>query len=397
MRAKGLLLAFAVLMARPSAAHAGSDKSFSPVDLSAPVENTSAVIVPGRDSNGWSFTLEPYLWAMGTSGKVGVNGLPPVQVDYSAKTILQHLDWGIMGRGEVRKGRWGLLADGLFAQLSAGGNLPATFYTNTSIKIQQGMASLALAYRLIDDRRGFLDVYAGARYNYMGINVTSSPDSAGIGNFSDNAAQRIVQRIGSQADAFLAQNANALAGQVANVVTDVLTDKALEKIAAFPDDIDRRDIIRIINNIRENSSDYRELIAAVAQARVAAAKDQLTDALRNRVTRAQQKLAKALARTIEDNLPTSYDGAQWWVDPIIGLRAQVNFTRWLFLAAQSDVGGFGAGSTIAWNVQATLGVNFTRQIFAEAGYRYFYMDYTNGGALYQAAEFGLYTGLGVRF
>lgn len=390
------LVLFVFLALLPSA-RAGSEKSFVPVDLSGPAENTGVVIVPGRESSGWSFTLEPYLWAMGTSGKVGVAGLPPVATDYGAKTILQHLDWGVMGRGEVRKGRWGLLADGLFAQLSAGGNLPGSLYTNTSITIQQGMASLALAFRIVDDRRGFLDVYAGARYNYMGINVTASPDSGGIATLSDQAAERIVQGAGLQADAFLAQNADALAGQVADGVRDALTDKALEKIAGLPGDIDRRDLIRIIRQIRENSSDYRELVAAVAQARVAAAKNQLTDAIRNRVNRAEQKLSKALARSIEDNLPTSYDGSQWWVDPIIGLRAQINFTRWLFLTAQADAGGFGAGSTIAWNVQATLGVNLTRNLFAEVGYRYFYMDYTNGGALYQAGEFGLFTGLGFRF
>ena len=85
------------------------------------------------------------------------------------------------------------------------------------------------------------------------------------------------------------------------------------------------------------------------------------------------------------------------MDPIVGLRGQINFTRWLFLAAQGDVGGFGAGSQIAWNAQASLGVNFTRNLFGELGYRYFYMDYTNGGALYNAAEAGIFGGIGVKF
>nr|HRJ72022.1 hypothetical protein [Terrimicrobiaceae bacterium] len=128
-------------------------------------------------------------------------------------------------------------------------------------------------------------------------------------------------------------------------------------------------------------------------ARIEAAKER-ADA---RVAAAQQKLAKALANEIEDALPTSSDGVQWWVDLIIGLRAQINFTRWLFLGMQGDVGGFGAGSQIAWNVQSSIGVNFTRNVFAEVGYRYFYMDYANGGALYNAAEFGLFSGIGVKF
>jgi hypothetical protein len=387
-----------ILPALPSP-NENSGKTFAPVDDLQSSEKAGHGLVINSDQNpeGWHFVLEPYLWAMGSAGKVGVNGLPPVQIDLNSKTILQNLDWGVMARGEVRKGRWGILADGLFAQLSAGGDLPASFYSNTSVKIQQGMASLALAFRLIDDRRGFLDVYAGARYNYMGMNINSSPDSAGINEFSDGAAQRIVQGISTKADAFLAQNADAIVDQVAGGVKDVLTTKALEKIAAFPGEIDRRDVIRIINKIQQNSGAYRELIAAVAQARVAAAKNQLTEAIQNRVTQAEKKLAKALSQGIENNLPTSSDAAQWWVDPIIGLRAQVNLTRWLFLAAQGDVGGFCAGSTIAWNVQATAGVNFSRHIFGEIGYRYFYMDYTNSGALYQAGEFGIFTGFGVRF
>jgi hypothetical protein len=47
-------------------------------------------------------------------------------VDFSAKDILQHLDWGVFAKGEIRKGRWGILADGFFAQLSASGDPPGS-------------------------------------------------------------------------------------------------------------------------------------------------------------------------------------------------------------------------------------------------------------------------------
>lgn len=385
-----LLAAFPLV---PTAVQAGSGKTFEPLDDSPAPE---ALILP-RDPNGWSFTLEPYLWTMGAAGQVGVKGLPPTQIDYNARTILQHLDWGVMAKGEVRKGRWGLLADGLFAQLSASANPPAQLYSNSHVTLQQGMASLALAYRIIDDRRGFLDVYAGARYNYLGMNVTAEQDSSGIAELSDTAAQRIAQKLGDQAQAYLAKNKDALASQVAAAAKDALTAKALEKVTDPSDGLERRDLIRIAKHLRESSGAYREMVAAVAQARVAAARNQLTSAIQNRVDQAQKKLAKALAREVEDKLPTSSDGAQWWVDPIIGLRAQINFTHWLFLATQGDVGGFGAGSEIAWNVQASLGVNFTRHIFGELGYRYFYMDYNRNGALYDAGEFGAFCGIGVHF
>jgi hypothetical protein len=111
-----------------------------------------------------------------------------------------------------------------------------------------------------------------------------------------------------------------------------------------------------------------------------------------RAAQAKEKLSKAIARRIEDPLPTFSSGDQWWVDPIIGLRGQVNFTRWLFLAVQGDVGGFGAGSWFAANVTATVGVNITRNIFLETGYPFFYMDRSNNGFIYNAGEYGLFTG-----
>jgi hypothetical protein len=64
------------------------------------------------------------------------------------------------------------------------------------------------------------------------------------------------------------------------------------------------------------------------------------------------------------------------------LRGQINFTRWLFLALQGDVGGFGAGSQIAWFASGSIGINITRNVFLETGYRYFYMDYVKGGQTY---------------
>jgi hypothetical protein len=96
-------------------------------------------------------------------------------------------------------------------------------------------------------------------------------------------------------------------------------------------------------------------------------------------------------------LPASASGSQSWVDPIIGLRGQVNFIRWLFLTVQGDVGGLGAASVFAADVSASIGVNFTRNIFLETGYRFFYMGRSDDGFSYNAGEYGLFSGIGVKF
>lgn len=381
-----------------------SGKSFAPLEesnrrIELP-ENTFAT-VPGKDPNGWSFTLEPYLWALGMSGDIGVKGLPAINVDYSARTVLQHLDWGVMGKAEIRKGRWGILGDGLFAQLSARGSTPGPLYDGTNLKVQQGMASLALAYRVIDDRRWYVDVYAGARYNYLGFELNLDVSKPGIEQASDTIAQKITDGITQRATDYLVANKTAIADEVQAVLQQTVTTKALEAIANFPTDVVKSlgplELAQLANNIRTKAPEYRQFLAATAQATAAQAKNQLTPAIQNQVTQAQKKLAKAIARELEDVLPSHVEGSQWWVDPIVGLRAQVNLTRWLFIAIQGDVGGFGAGSDIAWNAQGSLGVNITRNVFAEVGWRYFYMDYSNDGALYKAAEYGLYSGIGVKF
>ncbi len=126
--------------------------------------------------------------------------------------------------------------------------------------------------------------------------------------------------------------------------------------------------------------------------------DQLTARASKTALPTLRKSSPRPSRNKSNNrLPTSKSGDQWWVDPIVGLRGQINFTRWLFLALQGDVGGFGAGSQIAWFASGSIGVNLTRNIFLETGYRYFYMDYTKNGLTYDAAQSGLFTGVGVKF
>lgn len=364
-------------------------------------------LVPGKDPNGWGFVLEPYAWALGLNGDLGLKGLPAAHIDFSSRTILQHLDWGIFLRGEIRKGRWGVLADGYYAALSASANIDNRIYDNVNLDLQQSIVSLALAYRIIDDRRGFLDLYAGVRYNFIGAQVDASLNESRINDIGTNAANAIGNRIDARLDSALtaiqaqvAQKLQGAADAVANaeigrvrprdLEQQILRDRDLRKLVS--DGI----ILRSLGDgeVRKALASY---IRASAAAKAARASGEIRSNLDAAAANAKKKLGKAIANRIEDATPTYDAGDQYWFDPIIGLRGQVNFTRWLYLAAQGDVGGFGAGSQIAWNVQASLGVNFTRNIFAELGYRYMYVDYENNGFLYNMNSYGLYSSIGFKF
>lgn len=86
-----------------------------------------------------------------------------------------------------------------------------------------------------------------------------------------------------------------------------------------------------------------------------------------------------------------------WADPIIGARTQWNLKEHWFLAAEGDIGGFGVNSDFTWNLQGTVGYNFTEMFSMELGYRYFDTDYEDSGFTYDIAQFGLLLNANFRF
>ncbi len=92
---------------------------------------------------------------------------------------------------------------------------------------------------------------------------------------------------------------------------------------------------------------------------------------------------------------------QTWVDPAIVVRMQLpNAGKWL-LQLRGDIGGFGIGSDLAWQVQAYGGYRFSRLIHVAAGYRAFDIDYDTGEAesyfLYDVLASGPVVQLGFNF
>jgi hypothetical protein len=73
------------------------------------------------------------------------------------------------------------------------------------------------------------------------------------------------------------------------------------------------------------------------------------------------------------------DGSKTWFDPIVGLqlRTPANGKRW-HAQVYTEIGGFGAGSTFTWQVFPTVGVNITKAVSVEFGYRWLDIDYSSG-------------------
>jgi hypothetical protein len=86
---------------------------------------------------------------------------------------------------------------------------------------------------------------------------------------------------------------------------------------------------------------------------------------------------------------------QSWVDPVLGARFRVNFGRGWYASLKGDAGGFGVGSQQTWQVYTGIGKEFKRKYSVFLGYRYLYVDYKNGGFLFDTHMDGVLAGFAI--
>jgi hypothetical protein len=71
-------------------------------------------------------------------------------------------------------------------------------------------------------------------------------------------------------------------------------------------------------------------------------------------------------------------GTQDWWDPILGANASLPLGKGFSLNLRGDIGGFGVGSDLTWQVFPYLGWQFAKWGSLQLGYRWLYMDYETG-------------------
>lgn len=130
---------------------------------------------PGAPAQGaespfddWQFTLTPYLWLTSVDGQLTFD------VTVKAGDILENVDFGCMGTGEVRKGDAVFFTDFIYlnpsndsatdrAIVASNGliEIPADAYTKTGVN---GFVwTLGVGYALVHERSATLDVFVGFR------------------------------------------------------------------------------------------------------------------------------------------------------------------------------------------------------------------------------------------
>lgn len=125
----------------------------------------NAALAQDAANEEWKFRIAPYLWGTAIDGNVAHERLPvDMHANMSFGDVWDNLDVGAMGAFEARKGRYGVVADGMLAKLSttvyapvAGASLPVRLKARTATGL------VAFRYGWFENDSGSLDLVAGVR------------------------------------------------------------------------------------------------------------------------------------------------------------------------------------------------------------------------------------------
>jgi len=136
-------------------------------------DSTSLKKQSASGDTGWHFGFAPYLFAAGISGTVGARGRT-LEVDANFGNVWKNLDIGLMGAFEARKGRFVLLNDLVWTKLSSEKDTPGPLYSTAKLGINLFIFDPEFGYRLIDSKKGSLDVLGGVRVWSVETNLNVS-------------------------------------------------------------------------------------------------------------------------------------------------------------------------------------------------------------------------------
>ena len=358
----------------------------------------SKEVAPAPDR--WQFELSSPGWLAGLDGTVGVNGIN-ADVDIGIDTILDNLDMTFAVRAEARKGRLGLHGEVGFASLSAGTQLTDRLVNNTRVQVDEWLIDLGGSWRLVDQPRYSIDLVLGTRYTnvYELMDITGNP--AAVTTTSAQLTSDISPSLRSRLNNTISESAfiNDLRGAINTRITDQLTTDLLDTyrkpsipIAPLAGRHPRVVANAIEGVVREEEARIRAEVDALNL--TGAAREAAVQA---RVAARQGAIAQDVAARLQRDLNRRFARVDDWFDPYIGLRARYQISKAFYTKFRGEVGGFGVGSDLMWQVEGSVGVNITRSIFTEVGYRALSFCYDNDGFLFDTITHGPQITTGVRF
>ena len=368
-------------------------------DLDLPPKETAPPSI--TQSEPWQFTIAAPGWLASMDGTIGVRGVN-ANIDVPVDEVLQHLDMIFAMRAEARKGPFGIYGELIYIGLSDDAQVRGLI-NNIHEQVDLTLVDTALSWRLFNQPRWSVDFAAGTHYTNVYERLTLNGDVVQIHQASEqfvtNISDDLVNRLNNDIShsEFLATLTSTIE---ADIISRIDPQNALRNHERKPNipigplgGRIRGDVAQVVNDfIQAKEAALRIRIDALhlqGEARRAA--------VSRMVAAAQAKIADQLAHTLDTKLHQSIARQDDWFDPYVGLRGRYNFNKTYYTAVRGEIGGFGVGFDLMWEVEGVLGINLTRSIFTEVGYRALGGNYENDGFRFDVVMHGPQITTGITF
>ena len=333
-----------------------------------PKETTPPTIT---QSEPWQFTIAAPGWLASMNGTIGVRGVN-ADIDVPVGEVLQHLDMIFAARAEARKGPFGIYGEIIYIGLTDGAQISGLI-DNVSAKVGLTLFDGALSWRLINQPRWSLDFAAGTHYTNVYEQLTLDPNPVAIHQASQQFVDDIAEDLRRRLDQDISKSEfveilkSTIAEHIANRIGNVLDrfeNKPSIPIGPLGGRI-RQEIAQVVERFIEAKQTALRIRIDALHLRGAARRA----AVNRMVNAAKMQIADQLASVLDKKLDRSISQDDFWFDPYVGLRTRYNFNKTYYTAVRGEIGGFGVGADLMWEVEAAFGINLTRSIFTEIGYR----------------------------
>ncbi len=248
-------------------------------------------------------------------------------------------------------------------------------WSKLDVRLDQIQTDFGVSYRVLEGKRGWVDARAGFRYTNIFQRLTLHPDEDAIKDVSTR----------------LVDNAATLAGQALRDAISKAIDSKLADLGGQRPTLPDGPLAGRLPGV------VRDKIASIIDQRRAELAAAIASNLQPRIDAAKAKLAKDIANALTEKLDTRFSRTDAWFDPYVGFCARYNLCEKIYLIGKADIGGFGVGSDLTWQASAALGYQLSRNLFAEAGYRFLAVDYHQNGFTYNVRTQGAEVVLGITF
>ena len=322
-------------------------------------------------SEPWQFTIAAPGWMAGMDGTIGVRGVN-ADIDVGFDQILQHLDMIFAMRAEAQKGPFGIYGEVIYIGLSDGAQING-LVNNIHAQVDQTLVDGALTWRLVNQPHWSLDLAAGTHYTNVYEKLELHSDPMAIQHASEQFVNDIADDLRDRLNHDISKGefVDALKESIRSVIASRIGDR-LEDIQRHPNipigplgGRIRQEIAQRVENIIEKEK-------AALEARIDALHlrgEARREAVQRAVDAAKARIANQLALRLNKSLSQTLSKDDFWFDPYVGLRGRYNFNKTYYTAVRGEIGGFGVGADLMWEVEAVVGINLTRSIFTEIGYR----------------------------